>query len=239
MVKRLFSKDIPKWFRVLNMCLFLPALLWPIVFYTTAFLFDNPKSLALAYLVFFGVNAYPVYLIVIAYLNILLFKKNIIIGSILPTIMLLILVSGVAYIVTGMTQNYSQSLKRENDRRRQGYIGANNDFKIINEKVYLRDTLIIGADAKTFEIVSWNWQRDKNHYYYFGKKVECIDRETFKDLDYHYGKDKFNVYYDDKVIKGADTRSFIHIEGTQDGKDANSCYRWGEKVDCKVLRVQE
>ena len=188
---------------------------------------------------FFGVNAYPIYLLVIAYFNSLLFQKNKILGSIFPAMVLLTILVGVAYVSFDMRQNFSQSLKRENEREKQGYIGASNDFRIINDKVYHRDTLITGADAKTFEIVSWNWERDANYYYFFGKKVSYIDRKSFKDLDYHYGKDKFSVYYDDKVIKGADAKSFIHIDGTQDGKDVNNCYRWGEKVDCKVLKIQE
>lgn len=157
----------------------------------------------------------------------------------LPTVVLFALVFGVTYILFEVNQNVSQDIKRENKRAKQGYIGIGNDYKIINNKVYYRDTLIIGADAKTFEIVNWNWQRDRNYYYYFGKKIEYIDRKSFKDLDYHYGKDKFNVYYDEKIIKGADAQSFTHIDGTQDGKDTNGCYRWGKKVDCKVLQVEE
>jgi hypothetical protein len=35
------------------------------------------------------------------------------------------------------------------------------------------------------------------------------------------------------------TKTFKHIEGSQDGKDKNGCYRYGEKVDCKVLLEDE
>jgi sulfur relay (sulfurtransferase) DsrC/TusE family protein len=178
-------------------------------------------------------------LVVIAYLNSILFQKNKVLGSILPTVILFALVSGIIYIVSEMSQNKIQSIEREKERAKQGYVQGSNDYKVINNKVYHRDTLIVGADAKTFEIVSWNWQRDKNYYYFFGKKIQYIDRKSFKDLNYHYGKDKFNVYYDEKIIKGADAKTFTHIDGTQDGKDTNSCYRWGEKVDCKVLKVEE
>jgi hypothetical protein len=171
--------------------------------------------------------------------NSILFQKNKVLGSILPTVILFALVSGIIYIVSEMSQNKIQSIEREKERAKQGYVQGSNDYKVINNKVYHRDTLIVGADAKTFEIVSWNWQRDKNYYYFFGKKIQYIDRKSFKDLNYHYGKDKFNVYYDEKIIKGADAKTFTHIDGTQDGKDTNSCYRWGEKVDCKVLKVEE
>jgi hypothetical protein len=58
-------------------------------------------------------------------------------------------------------------------------------------------------------------------------------------LDYHYGKDKNHAYYDEQIIEGADAKTFHHLEGTQDAKDRTNCYRWGEKVDCKVLETEE
>lgn len=223
----------------MNLCILLPILLFPIVFFMTIFFFDNPKNLGLTYLLFFAVNIYPIYLIAIAYFNSILFKKNKVLGLILPTCILLTIAFCVGYVVVERKQNIAESIEREKERTKQGYIGVTDDFKIINDKVYRYDTLIVGADAKTFEIVSWNWQRDKNFYYHFGKKVDYIDRNTFEDLGYHYGKDKFNVYYDEKIIEGADTKTFTQIAGTQDGKDKNGCYRWGEKVDCSVLLTEE
>lgn len=108
-----------------------------------------------------------------------------------------------------------------------------------NNHIYLNDTIITNADPKTFEVLSWDWSRDKKTYFYFGKPVPSIDYKSFKFLDYHYAKDKNNVYYDDKIIHGADAKTFYHIDGTQDGKDAINCYRWGEKVDCSVLLTPE
>ena len=157
----------------------------------------------------------------------------------LPTFVLMTLFFCVIYTTIVTRQNISENVKRNNERTKQGYIGVSDDFKIINNNVYRYDTLIKGADAKTFETVSWNWQRDKNYYYYFGERIEYIDRNTFEDLDYHYGKDKSNVYYDENIIEGADAKTFIHIVGTQDGKDKNACYRRGEKVDCNVLLTEE
>ena len=238
-LKAIFFNKLPKWFKFLNLSILLPILFCPFIFYTTIFFFDNPKNLGLTYLLFFAVNAYPIYLVIIAYYNSRLFQKSKILGSILPLAILLSLVLGATYIVVETSQNISQGIKRETERTKQGYIGANNDYKILNDKVYRYDTLIVGADAKTFEIVSWDWQRDKNYYHRFGKRIPSIDRKSFQLLDYHYAKDKYHVYYDENVIEGADAETFYHIEGTQDGKDAKSCYRWGEKVDCKVLQTEE
>ncbi|MBK9801281.1 MAG: DKNYY domain-containing protein [Bacteroidetes bacterium] len=104
-----------------------------------------------------------------------------------------------------------------------------------NNLIYLDDTLVNGADANSFETVSWDWAKDKMHYYYLGKPILEIDYPTFKLLDYHYSIDKNHVYYDDKIIEGADAKTFKYIDGSQDAKDKNSCYRYGEKVDCNVL----
>ena len=243
MIKRIigqiFLKGLPKWFRLLNGSLLLPILLWPFVLYTTIFFFDNPKNLGLTYLAFFAVNAYPIYLLTVAYFNSKLFQKNKILGSILPTTTLSFLTVGVVYILFSMGQVIYRSATRDIERAKQGYIGTNNDYRVLDNKVFRKDTLIVGADASTFEIISWDWQRDKNFYYRFGKKITEIDRQSFELLDYHYAKDKNHVFYDENIIEGADAPTFKHIDGTQDGKDKNFCYRYGEKVDCKILLIDE
>ena len=238
-INQFFTKENPIWFNVLNLVILLPILIWPFIFYTTIFFFDNPENLGLTYLLFFVVNAYPIYLLIIAFFNSKLFLKNRILGLILP----LIVAVGGLYAAFSIRKDSEERLaeveKIEKEREAQGFISVSDDFKIIDDKVFRYDTLIEGADAKTFEIVSWGWQRDKNNYYRFGKRVPAIDRETFEDLDYHYGKDKNHAYYDDKIIEGADAKTFYHIEGTQDAKDKNNCYRWGEKVECDVLETEE
>lgn len=236
---QIFSNGQPKWFRNLNLVILLPILLWPIIFYTTIFFFDNPQNLGLTYLLFFVVNAYPIYLLIIAYLNSLLFRKRKFFALLLPLTIILTILYGVSSYIYFVGHALSKTIEREQTRTKQGFIGVNDDYKIINDKVYRYDTLIVGADAKTFEIISWDWERDKNYYYRFGKKIPSIDRQSFKLLDYHYAKDKFHVYYDENIIEGADTKTFYHIDGTQDAKDANNCYRWGKKVDCEVLKTVE
>ena len=106
--------------------------------------------------------------------------------------------------------------------------------------VYENDSIIEGADPNTFEFIGASmWTKDKKSYYYKSKLVSYVDYASFRYLDYHYAIDKNNVYYDDQIIEGADSKTFKHIEGSQDGKDKNGCYRYGEKVDCKVLLEDE
>jgi hypothetical protein len=62
---------------LVNLLMFLPNLFWPIVVFGSAFVFDNPSSLALAYLLFIFINAYPLYLAALAiYVNINFFKMT-------------------------------------------------------------------------------------------------------------------------------------------------------------------
>src|SRR5580704_11192071 len=93
--RQIFSKDLPTWFKFLNLCILLPTLLWPLIFYSTIFFFDNSYNLGQTYLLFFLVNTYPFYLAILAYLNSLLFQKNKVIGSILPAAILLTMICGV------------------------------------------------------------------------------------------------------------------------------------------------
>ncbi|PXY01477.1 hypothetical protein DF185_08310 [Marinifilum breve] len=56
-------------YRILQVVSLLPILAWPLVFYVSAFLFDDPNGNAS--LLFFAINAYPLYLIA----NLILSKK--------------------------------------------------------------------------------------------------------------------------------------------------------------------
>ncbi len=102
--------------------------------------------------------------------------------------------------------------------------------------VYNNGNIVEDADPATFEFITGSmWAKDKKSYFFQGKAIPFIDYNSFRYLDYHYAIDKNNVYYDDQIIKGADSKTFIHIEGSQDGKDKNGCYRYGEKTDCKNI----
>lgn len=226
-------KELPKWFKILNLSILLPILLWPLVFFTTIFFFDNPPNTFYAFLLFLFVNAYPFYLAILALINIKLYKWNKLIGLILPIIFLGAASFCIGYYMYKIGDIFINKTKTEIQREKMGILG--NDFVKRNNQIFLNDTIVKGADAESFEIISYDWSKDKNHFYYFGKPIYEIDYPSFKFLDYHYAKDKYHVFYDDKIIEGADAKTFYHIEGTQDGKDARNCYRWGKKVDCKVL----
>jgi len=141
---------------------------------------------------------------------------------------------------------YGQDNNSRYDGAKKLNIKDPSSFEVLNfgftkdkMNVYKNDSIVKNADPKTFQIINWIWSKDKTSFFYQGKLIPYIDYTTFQYLDYHYAIDKNNVYYDDQIIKGADAKTFKHIEGSQDGKDKNGCYRYGEKVDCKVLLEDE
>lgn len=107
-------------------------------------------------------------------------------------------------------------------------------------EVYCGDSVVVGADPATFEFVTGSmWTKDKSSYFFAGKRIPLVDYATFRYLDYNYAVDKRHVYYNDQVIEEADASSFQHIEDSQDGKDKQGCYRYGERVDCSVLLEED
>ena len=73
------NKEIQKStiFKVLRIVSLTPILLWPLIFFSTIFFFDDPNSNeTLAFIAFFAVNAYPLYLIGNLILSNKLYPKN-------------------------------------------------------------------------------------------------------------------------------------------------------------------
>ena len=231
------SEKLPRWFKIFNLSLLLPILLWPFVFYTTIFFFDNPTNYGETFFYFLLVNAYPLYLFIIVFWNSKLYNWNKFLGLLLPITFLITMFSGSLYIGYRMYDTLRKAEQKKIEMEKNGILGGG--FIKKNNHIYLNDTIVQGADPNTFEIISWYWSRDNKMYFYLGKPVPQIDYATFKLLDYHYAKDKNHVFYDDIIIQGADANTFHHIDGTNDGKDAENCYRWGEKVDCSILLTEE
>ena len=217
------SADIPLWFKILNLVILVPVLLCPFVFFTTIFFFDNPKNLFLTFLLFIAVNAYPVYLVLLAYGNYKLFRKRKLLALVLPLTFLLALSGGTIYTVLRMKEAIRSQVPDSNDLG----LGFTKDTL----HVYYNDTIVKDADPATFEVVNWQWEKDKNSYFAQGKPFPGIDSTTFQILDFDHAKDKNNVYYDDNIIEGADAKTF-HVKSDYRGEDKNGCYDYGEKVNC-------
>lgn len=261
MLKRLtiFSKELPRWFKLLNLVILLPILLWPFVLYISIFIFDNPHNLALAYFIFFALIAYPLYLLIIAELNSRLFFKSRNLSLILPFSIFTFIIFGILYIAYSINSAVEERIINNNNRVRQGWLGDCDTYRKNKNKIYFNDTLvngidaktaeyvdcfyikdakqvysgkeaIVGSDPKTFEILNWAWQKDKTKCFYQGKPIPNIDVKTFTLLQNNYSKDKKSVYYYDKIVIGADPNTFEVDDFTYIGKDKNNEYENGEKI---------
>jgi len=202
------------------------------VFFTTIFFFDNPESLFLTFLLFLAVNAYPIYLALLAFGNYKLYRRNKYLALVLPMIFLLAFVKGTVYIVSAR-EFFTRTEEINNEELRiiaSGDLGAG--FKKENSIVYFLDTIVINADAATFEVISWHWQKDKSTYFYRGKPLPEVDYKSFILLQGNYAKDKNKVYHENDIVPGADPVTFKVNDLTHMGKDKFGCYVDGEKTDC-------
>ena len=67
---------LPKWvFASISLS---PILLWPLIFYGSVFIFDDPNAnVTLQYIAFFAINSYPIFLIInMLYANKLYSRAN-------------------------------------------------------------------------------------------------------------------------------------------------------------------
>ena len=74
--KRRFLDGVPWWFILMNVLMLSPILAWPLVYFGSIFMFDNPKNQNIAWLFFILINAYPIYLIAYALIVLTSYPKN-------------------------------------------------------------------------------------------------------------------------------------------------------------------
>ena len=232
-----FSKELSKKFKLANWLILSPILFWPLIFFMSIFFFDDPNTNPIiAWLLFIGVNVYPIYLFILFEINARISKTYNVLGFVLP-----ISVVGVLLFVFSneyfSTKEFQNELRIEKQVRKDaGYLGNCDTYRINDNVVYYRDTIINGdpntfqylgchyakdkndafmqgipivdSDAKSFEIIDWLWQKDKNQFYYKGVAMKSIDYESFEILELTYSKDKNNVYFNTKIIKDAMPNTF-------------------------------
>lgn len=224
------NSDFPFWFKIINYTILLPIIFWPFVFFSTIFFFDNPNvNLFFALFSFFVVNIYPIYLIFIANLNAKLFKMNNFTGLILPSIILVLILIGLRYYVNSELEYKNKIKVQKSEEKRLGYIKGSSIYRISNDTVYRFDSIIIGADSKTFKIISNEWTKDENYCYSHGKRIHKIDFNSFEILENHYTKDKYSVYYFDTLLEDADPKSFF-VRNSERAYDSQYVFLGAKKM---------
>jgi len=131
----------------------------------------------------------------------------------------------------------------------------NQDYGMDNKSVFYKSIPIMGADVKTFKIISNNMSKDKNNFYYKGNIIEC-DYRSFESIDdkCNFYKDKYSLYYEKEFREGKvgmryeiiDTLMPIRNSSTATlkvfssvwAKDNNQVYRYGKifkKADTRTF----
>ncbi len=99
-------------------------------------------------------------------------------------------------------------------------------YNVENNVVKYNNSEIIGADKESFQVLSYDYAKDKNNVYYRGAIIENADPLTFESLDpyfAYYSQDKQYVYYQGKVVKGADSATFEDLN-LELSRDKNNVY---------------
>ena len=253
-----FSKEIPKRFKIVNWFILLPIILWPLVFFGSIFIFDNPKSITLAYILFILINSYPIFLFLLFEFNARIYQNNKMGGYIIPIAILGMLSFGFLKEYASIKKNDAEFNIKKQKRIQEGYIGICDSYKIKNDTIYYKNTIINGdpntfeyischlakdkthvystseiirdCDPKTFEKINPKWQKDKNYYFNGGLAMKHIDYHSFEILEANYSKDKNNVYYYIKILENADPNTFKVNRMTHIGTDKNNSYKHGHII---------
>ena len=87
--KKVNREKYPKWFSRLNNISLLPIFLWPLIFFGSIFLFDNPQNFLLTFGIFILMNSYPLLLLTLSSLSYRLFTTKRFIGTSIPILTIL------------------------------------------------------------------------------------------------------------------------------------------------------
>ncbi len=242
-----------------NRIILLPIILYPFIFFGTIFFFDDPSANPIkVWLLFFAVNAYPLYLYILYKLNLKIYAKNAKLGHLLP-LAFIALFAFVIFKEIGDSRRYKREREQKEILRKQaGYLGHCKTYKLVNDSLFYRNTFIKTteqevslincqyakdsfhvyreertidqADPFTFERLNRLWQKDKNRLYYGGLAIDYVDYNSFEVLDANYSKDKNSVYYYQNVLEGAKAESFKVDPMTNKGSDGVNEYHFGKLV---------
>ena len=100
--------------------------------------------------------------------------------------------------------------------------------------LYLMGEVLTNFDRPTFEVLNWNYAKDKNGIYYFDYKngipLIGVDASSFHVFDLFFAKDKKNVYLRSKIFEWVDPTTFTASDWF--GHDKNAVYDAdGKKID--------
>ena len=119
------------------------------------------------------------------------------------------------------------------ESRRWSYKGYGRD----KDHVYFHDMMsgkprvVKGVDIDSFEVLDFNYARDKEYIYYYGLKVKEASGSNFQILNAFFSKDDKHVFYSERAIPKVDPENFEPI-GDFDSKWSF----WGKDKDYLVCQ---
>ena len=125
----------------------------------------------------------------------------------------------------------------------KGYIITENTVEHTTwHKIYGKhDTLVKGADPKSFKALNDYYGVDKKSAWYWQQEVEGSDVKTFAVINDVYANDNRYGYFQGKRIKGSDGKTFQVSELSWSwSRDVNDYYYYGKKLnvcDIKTFKL--
>lgn len=124
----------PSWFILLLTLSLLPILIWPLIFFGSIFLFDNPKNINNTYLSFLAINSYPVGLIILGVVAHKIYPKRKKLAVVLLTIPILLFVFFFNFICSSSAIVNGPTLKWKNKKVKQYDNSVWNKMREVQEK---------------------------------------------------------------------------------------------------------
>jgi hypothetical protein len=87
--KKANREKYPNWFSRLNNISLLPIFLWPLIFFGSIFLFDNPQNFLLTFAIFILMNSYPLLFLTLSSFSYRLFMTKKFISVSIPILTIL------------------------------------------------------------------------------------------------------------------------------------------------------
>lgn len=97
--------------------------------------------------------------------------------------------------------------------------------------VWYVDQPLARSDPASFVVVDHRMGKDQNHVYFAGRRVRHLHAPTFRHLASGYFADKNGVYWGVDRVRGADPATFEVLGNSFIGKDADSVFRSGQRME--------
>lgn len=112
------------------------------------------------------------------------------------------------------------------------------DFKLFESRRKDRIIPILGAEARTFEVIELEYAKDRLRCYFKETGFAVKDVASFKPLDYPFGRDNEMGYFKLKPIPGSHGR-FFTVLSAHYAKDDRHVYYSSEAADGKIHLLKE